>query len=100
MATVRFSEQLKDDVTKRAKGIFTQQHAVAKESMPKDWGVRIYDRAFGAYVPQLNAVPAEFLTHTGELEIEIPYLHDTTVEVKVALPNKRPIPRSLSLIHI
>jgi len=93
MATVRFSSELKEEVRKRARGMFTQQFTVAKDSMPKDWGDRVYERAFGKYAPQLNAVPQEFLRFTGELELCIP-IPNCEVEVKVLLSNQRAIPRS------
>lgn len=93
MATVRFSNELKEEVVKRAKGMFTQQFTVAKDSMPKDWGDRIYDRTFGKYTPQLNAVPAEFLSFSDNLEVAIPCTGNL-VEVKVSLTNKRAIPRT------
>ena len=92
MATVRFSNELKEEVVKRAKGMFTQQFTVAKDSMPKDWGDRVYDRAFGKYTPQLNAVPAEFLRFTDNLELNVDTQYGE-VEVKAMLTNKRPIPR-------
>lgn len=95
MATVRFSGELKEQVRKSAKAMFQQRIDNAKASMPADWGNRIYDRAFGKYTPQLNAVPVEFLSFTDKLEIEIP-LGSTEVDVTVPLTNRMPVPRGVT----
>jgi hypothetical protein len=92
MATVRFSGELKEEVRKRAKGMFAQQFTVAKDSMPSDWGDRIYDRAFGMHTAQLNAVPVEFLYLSDTIEVEIP-CRDGMVQTKLNLTNKRAMPR-------
>ena len=46
MATVRFSQQLQDDIVRNAERMFDDNIKQAKENYPKDWGKKLYDSLF------------------------------------------------------
>lgn len=71
MATVRFSQELKDAIIANAKKVFEKQVQAAKDARPPhSWGNVIYDKMFGHLTPALNAVPQEFLHMVDYVEIQ------------------------------
>ena len=58
MATVRFSQQLKDDIIKNASDMFADDIKKAQENVPKDWGKKIYDSIFSPEIQtKMKALP-------------------------------------------
>ena len=58
MATVRFSQQLKEDIIRNASDMFTEGIKKAEENVPKDWGKKIYDSIFSPEMQtKMNALP-------------------------------------------
>ena len=71
MATVRFSQELKDAIIANAKKVFEKQVQAAKDARPPhSWGNVIYDKMFGHLTPALNAVPQEFLKMRESVEVQ------------------------------
>lgn len=71
MATVRFSQELKDAIIANAKKVFEKQVQAAKDARPPhSWGDVIYDKMFGHLTPALNAVPQEFLKMRESVEVQ------------------------------
>ena len=61
MATVRFSQQLQDDIVRNAERMFDDNIKQAKENYPKDWGKKLYDSLFSADIQaKMNALPNGF----------------------------------------
>jgi hypothetical protein len=59
MATVRFSEQLKDNIRRKAKDMFKASIKKAEQDFPTTWADKIYDCFFPAdVVAKFNALPA------------------------------------------
>jgi hypothetical protein len=93
MATVRFSDELKELIVKNAEAIFKKQLDDAMASHPKDWGDRIYERAFAPYIPSMNALPSCFFTTVGT--ISLGKIGDMKVGVTCTLNNSRAYPYAL-----
>ena len=71
MATVRFSQELKDAIIANAKKVFEKQVQAAKDARPPhSWGDVIYDKLFGHVVPMLNDVPQELLKMRESVEVQ------------------------------
>ena len=70
MATVRFSQQLQDDIVKNAKRMFDDNIEQAKKNYPKDWGKKLYDSLFSADIQaKMNALPDGFFEKVERLDI-------------------------------
>lgn len=67
MATVRMSDELKNNITNNAKNMFTDRINSAKNSYSETWGQRIYDALLGIHVPAMNALPTGFFFMTNKL---------------------------------
>jgi hypothetical protein len=93
MATVRFSDELKDLIIKNAEAIFKKQLDDALASYPKDWADRVYERAFAPYIPSMNSLPSCFFTTVGN--INIAKIGDMKVGVGCDLTNRRAYPYAL-----
>ena len=66
MATVRFSQQLQDDIVRNAERMFDDSLKKARENYPKDWGKKLYDSLFSADIQaKMNALPTGFF---GKIE--------------------------------
>ncbi len=93
MATVRFSDELKNAIVKNAEAIFKKQIDDALSSYPKDWADRVYERTFASYIPAMNQLPTCFFTTIDSLNIA--QIGDLKVGVACALTNKRVYPHKL-----
>jgi len=93
MATVRFSDELKDLIIKNAEAIFKKQLDDAMASHPKDWADRVYERAFAPYIPSMNALPSCFFNEIDK--ITIAKIGDVVINVACNLSNKRAYPNNL-----
>lgn len=58
MATVRFSEDLKNEILTNAKNVFAARYVQAEEAIPEGFADRIYQAAFGPWVSQMEALPS------------------------------------------
>ena len=70
MATVRFSEELKQRVISNARRVHTESINKAEENYPKDWGDRLYDLMFRDTKVAMNALPKGYFKLMGEVRIE------------------------------
>lgn len=58
MSTVRFSQQLKNDIIGNARDLFTDDIKKAQINVPKDWGKKIYDSIFSPEIQtKMNDLP-------------------------------------------
>jgi len=95
MATVRFSQELKDAILKNAKAVFDKQIHIAQESRPSnDWADKIYNTLFGEHIPALNAVPQDFLYMVDKIEVD--KVGDINCGLQFTLPSKRAWVREFS----
>jgi len=70
MATVRFSQQLQDDIIKNAERMFDDSLRQARENYPKDWGKKLYDSLFSADIQaKMNALPTGFFEKIESLSL-------------------------------
>lgn len=70
MATVRFSKELIDRIVTQAKAKMEPAVQKARETKPDNsWGQRIYDILFLEAKPIISQVPAEWLKHVKQIEI-------------------------------
>lgn len=77
MATVRFSDRLKETVKRNAKDMFQNQINQAKQSFDPTWGDKIYDKLFSAEdIAKFNALPKWAMATKSELDFEGFYGND------------------------
>ena len=70
MATVRFSQQLQDDIVRNAERMFDDNLRQARENYPKDWGKKLYDSLFSADIQaKMNALPNGFFGKVESLPL-------------------------------
>ena len=69
MATVRFSDKLKEDITQNAKKMFKQERDQAVKATPTQWtGDYLYNTIFTEDIrDKMNALPDKFLDTTSKL---------------------------------
>ena len=71
MATVRFSQQLKDDIISNASDMFAEGIKNAQENVPKDWGKKIYDSLFSPETQtKMNALPDWYFNKVDVIKLE------------------------------
>ena len=107
MATVRFSQQLQDDIVKNAERMFDESIKQAIDNFPKDWGKKLYDSLFSADIQaKMNALPDGFFGKIDQLPLtgfknapEDVWQTATTkvdtwkrVDLKLELPSSLPFP--------
>lgn len=95
MATVRITEKLIDSVTRNVKGKFRPAIDAAEESLDTTgWADRIYDMAYGPYLPQINAVPPDFFGARDSIELRFGGSITTSkLDLKFSAP--RPLPSAM-----
>ena len=70
MATVRFSQQLQDDIVKNAERMFDESINKARDNFPKDWGKKLYDSLFSADIQaKMNALPDGYFGKVESLSL-------------------------------
>jgi len=69
MATVKFSEELRERIANIASSKFQGAINKARESAPKDWGDRLYDYAFGPYADDMAKLPKGFFATRGSIVV-------------------------------
>jgi hypothetical protein len=69
MATVRFSQELKDDIINNAKMLFSKRLQTTVEN-PPDIGDEVADRIFKDFMPLMLQVPKQFFSWTDTLDID------------------------------
>lgn len=71
MATVKFSQELRELILNNARNVFNKQFAAWEEKRPAHtWGDYIYDTLYGEYTPAINAVPAMFFSTVANIKVE------------------------------
>ena len=99
MATVRFSGELKTQITNSARNIYTDRINKAKELNPT-WGDRFYELAFGSYKEQLAKIDPAWLKKGTQFSIraDVPSTNQhgvpCTIQIREELPltTSRPVP--------
>lgn len=90
MATVKFSKELRDRIVANAKAKFQTAVHAAEQSVPKDWGDRLYDILMAPYVDKLREIPKEFLLTTDKLVID--RVGEMRVGLTYQLSMRKPFP--------
>jgi hypothetical protein len=94
MATVRFSQELKDAIVKNAEKMFDKQMDAAQNNINATWGDRIYEIIHAKYLPQMNALPMCFFSETQSMKVSKINGKDIG-GLECKLSNTRPIPNKL-----
>ena len=70
MATVRFSEKLKDDIERNAKDMFKKELKALEEKLPATWTAEyIYNTIFSKDIrDKMNALPDKFMDTTSRID--------------------------------
>jgi hypothetical protein len=90
MATVKFSQELRDRIVNNAKAKFSAPLQKAKESAPKDWGPRLYDAIFQQYVDNVALLPLWWTSSTDRITVS--HIDDLHVGLSFPLGAARPYP--------
>jgi hypothetical protein len=69
MATVRFSQELRDKIKVNAGNLFTTDLQKA-DAVPDGLGDKIYEIAYGSYIPAMNALPTGFLYTLSSISVK------------------------------
>lgn len=98
MATVRFSQELKDRIFRNARQMFEKRISAAEAAAPdQSWGMRIYDALFGEYTTALAAVPNGFMRYSKEFSVRR-VGSQSAASITLNLPNPMPWPNDLHLV--
>lgn len=91
MATVRFSQELKDDIVNNAKVLFSKRLQTLSENPPAI-GDEVADRVFKDFMPIVLQLPKQFFTWTEEIGVDS--INGRTYGKKFKLSKAVPTPRS------
>lgn len=69
MATVRFSQELRDKIKVNAGNLFAKDLEKAN-AVPDGLGDKIYEIAYASYIPAMNAVPTNFFYTIKGIEVK------------------------------
>ena len=95
MATVKFSEELRERIANVASSKFQDAINKAVASAPKDWGDKLYDYAFAPYVDAMEALPKGFLPTRSNIvvdNIQIPKEEEVHVGLEFKFTDKKLFP--------
>lgn len=91
MATVRFSDELKNDIISNAKTLFSKR-LQAYHDNPPAIGDEVADRIFKDFTPIVLQLPRQFFSWADELTID--NINGRTYGKRFKLVNKVPMPQS------
>jgi hypothetical protein len=91
MATVRFSQELKDDIIGNAKVLFSKR-LQAYHDNPPAIGDEVADRVFKDFMPLVLQLPKQFFTWTEEIVVDS--INGRTYGKKFRLSKAVPVPRN------
>lgn len=89
MATVRFSEGLRDRIRSKARDMFQPQMEAAEASFNKELLDGVYDKLMAPYLVHLNAIPSEFLRTASIMDVHV---HRGSTAIRLNLGSARPVP--------
>lgn len=69
MATVQFSQSLRQEIRSKAQDSFRPRLDKLREEMPKHLGEEVYRKMFGAYLEHIKALPVQFFNKTDYLVV-------------------------------
>ena len=101
MATVRFSETLKEDIRRKARGMFEQSIKKAEQGYPSTWADKMYDCFFPAdVVAKFNALPAYAMKEETDIsfsgfrgldaELRDSYSFNNSIKLEFSSPRRWP----------
>ena len=94
MATVRFSEQLRNNIINAARRKMTPAVEKAQEASPDDsWGIIIYNRLFAADLTTINTLPSNWFHHTSHITID--KVGDIDVDLQFRFAQEMPWPHHI-----
>jgi len=95
MATVRFSDNLRHNIRVNARALFESRIITAQNSFDKTLLNGFYDKLFGPYLTQMNALPSEFFKSASRLDVRVA---SGAKIISVDLGRERPVPaRNISV---
>ena len=69
MATVRFSEELRDTIQHNARRMFNDKLAKARDNIPTHWAQIVYDLMFAEHKDAMAALPKTYFIHTNNITL-------------------------------
>ncbi len=91
MAIVRISQELRNDIIRNARNKFDPAIKAAQDSKPEDkYGDYIYDKIWGPYRKQMEALPKEFFQYKNSIQIRS--VGEVTMPFITSFAEYRPIP--------
>ena len=102
MATVRFSDRLRDDIVTIAKNKFQNAVNMATTNRPDAtvWGERLWSLFYGQYESVLVTVPAQFVRKGSGFKLGVIHLatgEEVTVEMDFKFTSEKPWPEATVL---
>jgi hypothetical protein len=70
MATVRFSDELKNDICLMASKLFDAAEREARDNYPKEWGMKIYDTMFMDHKNAMLALPKDYFQRVDSINFK------------------------------
>jgi hypothetical protein len=99
MATVRFSDDLRDNVLNNAKDLFANRLDTALKNFPDDWGMRVYKLIYRDHMDTMAKLPAGYLDTITKLQLtgfsSKVYPNPLGRAVGMPLPTSMPIPQRI-----
>ena len=96
MATVRFSNSLKNEILHNARVMFSKRISDAEKNIPTEWDSQVYDKMFQDTLTTMNLLPAEYFSADDNLvihEMKWDGMPDMVVRsITVELPSSRCFP--------
>jgi hypothetical protein len=90
MATVRISKELRNDIIRNAHKKFDPAIKASQDSKPEDkYGDYIYDKIWGPYRKQMEALPKEFFQYKNSIQIRS--VGEVTMSFIASFTEYRPI---------
>lgn len=71
MAVVRFSKELRDNILENAARPFMVRHSKEQSSLPKTYGLTMYEKGLGKYLETVKSLPSCFFDKINSIRVNI-----------------------------
>ena len=78
MAVVRFSGELREEIIANATRPFAVRHKAELDSLPKTYGMTMYEKGLGRYLPIVQSLPVSFFETMSRFKVSRIKVHDGT----------------------
>jgi len=98
MATVRFSNELKENIISNAKSTFNARHQKAA-AIPDGFAERVYNDIFRDHLHTMSALPDGFLDVKRDFSVTIADSSTSAISISLRLATHRQWPERINLLH-